>query len=488
MGVWMRRALSFLTFSCLLAVGVIWAGDAPSVDFDKKVDSTGIVEHAKRRGKMRRAMPLNPIATVKKLPAELEAFRVAAATLSTAMDSPVAREKGRLPLPTLACDQMPPSADDPGGETPSLCLDVRRANSASKIESAMGYSPITGPYEPLPRDNEDYKQTIDLKEKLGTAGEGFDTSSLKESAKAGSIPGPVRNALLTRWIALDQERTNLILAARPLDSDDESLYRFAVRINTWYDRIVARKRILDSNIADYNRLCLGRELPRDEYEQCEAYRARGNRCIELHNASLAENDRLVGIWQSGKKCLEARGTDFRTWVLNWINQVIKPWIGDARKALDDACGKLKTIALVPAAPKVPTGGKSLIFKAWPTFEDGAKPCPVSYLWRADPAIGNLSVSPASQLVATLTSGASEAVGEVVVDGADTVGGMAKGTSKVSVVDRVQPCEIENHSCRPLESGLIQNLCSYYCCGSRDQEVHNEPTCNRGNCPTRFCVP
>lgn len=450
----MRRALSFLTVSCLLAVGVIRAGDTPSIDFDKKIDSTGIVEQAKQQGKMRRARPFEPLKELKPLPPELEALRT--------LQSPKVKEetsssqvqefqKGRLPLPTLACDQMPPSADDPGGETPSLCLDVKRPKRGSKVNSIENFAPITGPYEPLPRDNEEYRQSVQLKEKLGTGGEGIEIAALRKISKGSSIPGPVRDALLTRWFALDQERTNLILASRPLDSDDEALYRFAVRINTWYDKIVARKRILDSNIADYNRLCLGRQLPRDEYEQCEAYRARGNRCVELHNASLAENDRLVGVWKSGKKCLEVRGADFRTWVLNWINQVIKPWLGDATQAIENACDRLISLSATATPPVIAPRGSST-FAAIPKYADtGEKPCPTKFMW--DPfgsAIGQIR-SQRDQVV-TFTSSGQRGSQQFRVEAADDFSTKVAGVvvtvagGKLCPVDRTYDREENKTHC------------------------------------------
>jgi hypothetical protein len=399
---------------------------------------------------------LNPLPKLEERLPELEALRL----LHPAVENYQAlkfREpvlpKGRLPLPTLACDQMPPSGDDPGGETPSLCLDAKSAKRGESAgQSGTNFAPITGPYEPLPRDNEEYRQSIDLKEKLGTAGEGIvATVSLLPSGKDRSIPGHVRNALLTRWFALDQERTNLIIAARPLDSDDEALYRFAVRINTWYDRIVARKRVLDSNISDYNRLCLGRQLPRDEFEQCEAYRIRGNKCVDSHRASLAENERLVGVWQSGKKCLEARGTDFRTWVLNWINQVIKPWIGDTTQALENACDRLISLSATATPPVITPRGSST-FAAIPKYADtGEKPCPTKFMW--DPfgsAIGQIN-SQRDQVV-TFTSSGQRGTQQFRVEAADDFSAKVAGVvvtvagGKLCPVDRTYDREENKTHC------------------------------------------
>lgn len=360
------------------------ANDKQSIDFDKGIDGTGIIERAQKQGRMRRARPLHPLLELIKQPPELESLRSlypeARIANVTEFKEP-ATPKGRLPLPTLGCDRMPPGSDDPGGATPSLCITNKQANQARLAPSNPNFGPITGPYEPLPRDNEEYKQSVILKEKLGTAGEGLiaEVAALP-SGKDRSIPGHVRNALLTRWFALDQERTNLIIAARPLDADDEALSRFGFRLNTWLDRIRARKQILDSNVSDYNRICLGRPLPDDEFKQCEDFRSRYKSCAEAHNASLAERNRLTGLWQDNRKCLEARGTDFRTWVLNWINQVIKPWIGDSTQALENACDRLISVTAT-ASPAVITPRRSSTLTAIPKYaETGEKPCPTQFKW------------------------------------------------------------------------------------------------------------
>lgn len=371
------------------------ANDKHNIDFDKGVDGTGIIEKAQKQGRMRRARPLHPLLELIKQSPELESIRLrypAAGNVDAAEFKEPATPKGRLPLPTLGCDRMPPGRDDPGGATPSLCITNKQNNQARLAPSSPNFGPVTGPYEPLPRDNEEYKQSITLKEKLGTAGEGLVAAvAALESGKDRSIPGPVRNALLTRWFALDQERTNLIIASRPLDADDEALSQFASRLNTWLDRIRARKQILDSNVSDYNRICLGRPLPEDEFKQCEDFRLRYKSCAEAHNASLAERNRLTGLWQDNRKCLEARGTDFRTAVLNWMNQIIKPWINDTTQALENACDRLVSVSAA-AQPATIAPRKIAALIARPMYADsGEKPCPTRFLWKPEVSVlGNLS--------------------------------------------------------------------------------------------------
>lgn len=495
----MRRAITVFSISWALAaaclafsVGPLEAGDTLKVDFDNGGDSTGIVEHARRQGRMRRAPVPLPMSEIKQ-PEDLERLGLLMGFAREHKFVPPQAESpkmGRLPLPSgVACDQMPVSKDDPGGPTPSLCIAGKDRSRHEVAPSNTNFVPVTGPYEPLPRDNQDYKESVELKPQLGPVGDVIKSASPDMLSKfAGPFPPPpIRGPLHVRWNEFDTMRTNFIADARRLDADDEAQSQFAYRLNKWLDNIRARKPVLDYQLSEYNRLCMGRQLPDDEFRQCKDFVTRYNNCVRAHNASLAERDRLAGVWQDNKRCLQSRGDAFRAQIVNWANVKIKPWLSDAKAAIAAACNRLRALELLPVNPKVATGGKALIFRAWAYFEGEAKQCPVSYLWSADPAIGSLAVSPGSQLVATLTSGPSEAVGKVIVEGVDTTGEKRRAESLVSVVDLVQVCEVERVDCRP-SGELIINECNYYCCGDKFAEIHPAATCNIMNCPTRFCTP
>lgn len=431
----------------LLLAGLLRAADSPPVDFDNGRDASGIIEHARKQGRLRYALPLDPIEEAGPQPAGLDSL--------PALTEPAIEVEttGKLPLPIGTGCEQDPGADDPGGETPSLCA-VSKA--ASRSRGATTLVPITGPYEPLPRDNPEYKESLALRERI-----------IGDVGVTGPIPPPVREALLNRWNLLDAKRTELILAARPLDTDDERLSRFARRLNVWFDLIMQRKAVLDANTATYNRLCLGRPLPDDEFRQCEAYRSRFNSCVDRHNASRRERNRLVGVWQSGKQCLEARGVPFREMVANWANRTVKPWISDAIKALAGDCDAVKRVNMSPPNPTdLMTGGDTLRMQGFPVHEgNGENPCPIKkWDWKKVPRRGDIgTLTEASEpSMATLVTGPQEAFGAVDLVVTDSKGNTGPGSVVVTVKSALQTCALIEEVSHP----RVRNRCEYRCRNSR----------------------
>ena len=373
----MRRQMLFVILfaSVLCAAGPALAED-PQVDFNNSRDKSGIIETARKQKATRWAKPLDEVKEISTKFYELDALPRPSqpAPVVPAIATPTA-EGAFYPPSGVACDQMPPSADDPGGGTPALCSKKRRADSASS--SSANVVPITGPYEPLPRDDQNYQDAVWLKSQI----EGIGAVNGVPTAK-GSIPPPVRDALLNRWPPLYSKRTELIAQARPLDADDEALSRFAYRLNVWLDNIKRRKPILDSQLAQYNSGCLGRPLPEDEYLKCESYRLRFNDCVARHNASLNERNRLADVWYQGKSCLTTRGNSFRARVTDWVIGLVRPWVADARAALAKACDPLVSVAAT-ATPQTIGPQKTSQLKAEPKYSNtgpDSKPCPTKYKW------------------------------------------------------------------------------------------------------------
>jgi len=380
-------------------VNTLHAGDT-QVDFDKGKDHSGIVETARKQKSKRWAKPLDKIKEFSTKFADLDNMpRPAQSSPTTPTIAPLVSTAALFPPSAVACEQMPPSSDDPGGGTPALCGKKRRTDSASS--PAANIVPITGPYEPLPRDDKDYQDAVWLKSQI----EGIGAVNGVPNTKA-SIPPPVRDALLNRWPPLYSKRTELIAQARPLDADDEALSRFAYRLNVWLDNIKRRKPILDSQLAQYNSGCLGRPLPDDEYKQCESYRSRFNDCVGRHNASLNERNRLAGVWQEGKNCLTSRGNSFRARVRDWITLIVKPWVEDARKALANACDPLISVSATATPPTIEPQKTSTLTAEpkYSTTGPDSKPCPTTYKWSPTfTTMGNLD-GVTSQTVTFTSSG------------------------------------------------------------------------------------
>lgn len=442
----MKRALVLCAVLLPLA-GVLRAGDAEKVDFNRDRDSSGIVEHARQQGRVRYALPLAAIMGVEEDSADIwSATHPLAEVVPDSAPRSVVDAAGKLPLPSgTGCEQHPPSGDDPGGETPSLCA---AAASSSTVKTAA-LAPITGPYEPLPRDNPEYRESVALRDQIN-GGVG----------KRAPVPPPVRDALLNRWNQLDTRRSELILAARPLDADDERLSAFATRLRLWSDRIWQRRAILEANLATYNQLCLGRPLPEDEYKQCDSYRLRFNSCVDAHNASVRERSRLVGIGQDGLRCLESRGNSFRTQVVNWVNLTVKPWIVDARKALEESCDPVKSFRITPRnPPPLKVGGEVLTLRGFPVHEAGTNPCPIKdWKWDKVNSEGDIGALSDEESIARLTSGPNEAVGSVVLTVTDSMNNTAERAVPVRVRALVETCDLDAASSHP----HVRYICTYRC--------------------------
>jgi hypothetical protein len=378
-----RQHFIVLMFASLIsAVSTSHAGDT-QVDFDKGKDHSGIVETARKQKNKRWAKPLDKIKEFSTKFADLDNTpRPNQSAPTTPTIAPMVSTAAFFPPSAVACDQMPPSSDDPGGSTPALCGKKRRSNAASS--PGANVVPITGPYEPLPRDDKDYQDAVWLKSQI----DGIGAVNGVPNAKA-SIPPAVRDALLNRWPPLYSKRSDLIAQARPLDADDEALSRFAYRLNVWLDNIKRRKSLLDSQGAQYDSGCLGRPLPEDEYRQCESYRLRFNNCVAGHNASLNERTRLADAWYQGKSCLTTRGNSFRARVTDWVIGLVRPWVADARAALAKACDPLISVAATATPPTILPRRTSTL-NAEPKYSNSgpdSKPCPTQYKWK--PAASNM---------------------------------------------------------------------------------------------------
>ena len=151
--------------------------------------------------------------------------------------------------------------------------------------------------------------------------------------------------------------------------------------------------------------------------------------------------------------------------MNWASLRIKPWITDARKAIENACDPVKKVRLVPAnPPPIRTGGDILTLRGFVVY-GGDKPCPiVRHTWtklNSTGDIGNLVEDSADQTLATLTTGIMEAVGAVVLEVQDSQDNVERGSSVVTVSASVRTCELNKLASHP----FVKNFCQYICVNS-----------------------
>lgn len=451
----MRRQMLFvILFASVLCAADPALAEDPQVDFNNSRDKSGIIETARKWKDTRWAQPLDEVKEISTKFYELDALPRPSqpAPVVPTISTPTA--KGAFYPPSdVVCDQMPPSADDPGGGTPALCGKKRRADSASSPSANV--VPITGPYEPLPRDDQDYQDAVWLKSQI----EGIGAVNGAPTAK-GSIPPPVRDALLNRWPPLYSKRTELIAQARPLDADDEALSRFAYRLNVWLDNIKRRKPILDSQLAQYNSGCLGRPLPEDEYSKCESYRLRFNDCVGRHNASLNERNRLADVWYQGKSCLTTRGNSFRARVTDWVSGIVKPWAADARAALAKACDPLVSVAATATPPTIEPQKTSTLMAEPKYAASGpdSKPCPTKYKWSPAITVMGILSGETSQSV-TFTSFGQRGTQDFRVEASDDFSVKVAGV--VVKIEGGKLCAVR----RTYDRAENKTACAYQCAQS-----------------------
>lgn len=446
----MRRQSTAVALFGTLLLAVPLCAEDPKVDFNAGKDHSGIVESAKKQRKGRWAKPLTKLQDFSGKYSLLDALSRPAQSTQP-VQAPATDSTSLLyPPSAVACDQMPPSSDDPGGGTPALCGKKR---TASTLTSTSGlFVPITGPYEPLPRDDQDYQDAVGLKSQIDSVGAGKGAPSIK-----GSIPPPIRDALLNRWPNLYNKRMELITQSKPLDADDESLSRFAYRLNVWYDTIKRRKSALDSQLAQYNSGCLGRPLPDGEYQACESYRVRFNSCAANHNASLNERNRLADVWYQGKSCLETRGNSFRNRVRDWVIGIVKPWSADARAALAKACDPLISVSAA-ATPQTILPRKTSVLEATPKYSTSgpdSKPCPTTYKWK--PLFSTLGILDSDSIRSvTFTSSGQRGTQDYRVEASDDFSTKVAGT--VVTVAGGTICPVT----RSYDPADDKTTCEYHC--------------------------
>lgn len=472
----MRLHLVLAALPLLLSAQLAFAADdSPKVNFDQGVDASAILERAREKSGVSGLPPLQPLLQRESLP-ELDKISIPASLVEAFVS---------LPEPaTKACDNWDPDQDGRGSgkscaksEEPNSCPEKITVHSLlpksiQKIKIPKGV--ILGPFRPLPDQSAVYRDGLGWRQKIDP------------------LPAPVRDPLVRDWNGIESNRSGLINDGSNLDVEDEALYADAVRINIWRDRIDARAVVFNQWLPQYNQQCLGRPLPPDEFKTCKNWADRYNGCVNRHNASVQRYNAAVAAWKSAYASLNSRGGVFISRVQDWEILRIKPFIEQAKKALEAKCDKLVGMEIFPAAPPpVQVGGGTLDFFATPAFASpGDNPCPVSYLWTTKNTSGNIGtllIDPKDQKHATLTSGKDPAQGLVIVDGKDTMGATAAASAPVTVVKGALQCKLLFHSCNP-EGPPYEVVCSYDCCGTPAEGRYYSNTCASGVCGTRFCAP
>jgi hypothetical protein len=306
------------------------AAQQKKVDFDSGKDDTGIIAQVKKEGSLRYANPLRTLDARSTLPAGL----VPAKKGSVHKRSAHVVERG-LDLPSsVPCDSYPPSADDPGGATPDFCGSGAAGRSSAQRKAASATT-----YASWVESNSDYAEALSLKSQLEGGGVGFRSGGVSSLA---SVPGA--GPILDRWPPIASQHGTYLNQAGLLDGQGDSFSAFTARLNNWGGKIQARLDEAKTDTDQYNAACLGRPLPPDEYQACNAYKAGFDQCVSAHNASQQQFQSLVQIWNNNKQCLQSSGDSFVKTFLDWITSVVKPWASDAKKALQDdsdcAVGKI----------------------------------------------------------------------------------------------------------------------------------------------------
>lgn len=317
----MRRILK-ITLLVAGGLGVAFpaAAQQKKVDFDNGKDDTGIIEQAKTEGSLRYANPLRTLAAPRALPKGLTP------AIKRTVHQRSAHVESGLDLPSsVPCDSYPTSADDPGGATPDFCGSGAAGRSLKQRKAASATT-----YTSWVEGNPDYAEALSLKSQLEGGGVGVRAGGVSSLA---SVPGA--GPVLDRWPPIAAQHGTYLDQASRLDGQVDSFSAFTTRLNSWGGKIQARIDEANADTNQYNAACLGRPLPPDEYQACNAYKARFDQCVSAQNASLQQFQGLVQVWNNDKQCLQSNGDSFVKTFLDWIAGIVKPWISDAKKALED---------------------------------------------------------------------------------------------------------------------------------------------------------
>ena len=321
------------------------------------------------------------------------------------------------------------------------------------------------------------------------------------------LPPEVRDPLKAEWASISTLWAGLTSEANGLEAEDDRLYARAEALDRNAERLERKAQVLKGDIDNFNRQCVGRPLPPDEYQACLRWRDDLQQRIRAHNAEVEQHNDAVNQWRSEVTDLRRRaGTESANgkqkaspWlprVMGAEGQRLIPFSNAAKKALEErGCGRLTGLKIHPVAPPdLPTRSIQR-FTATASFgppED--KPCPVTYLWMTRNSVGNIGrlEVQSNQKSADLITGNNEAKGLVVVEADEVIGKNTRFQAEAHVTVK----DLGNVFCGLLPNQShpdVPNICAYECGdgsslrGSLDQFGEADPA-NPGRIRCKNTIP
>ncbi len=161
------------------------------------------------------------------------------------------------------------------------------------------------------------------------------------------LPPEVRDPLKAEWASISTLWAGLTSEANGLEAEDDRLYARAEALDRNAERLERKAQALKGEIDNFNRQCVGRPLPPDEYQACLRWRDDLQQRIRAHNAEVEQHNNAVNQWRSEVTDLRRRaGTESANgkqkaspWlprVMGAEGQRLIPFSNAAKKALEDS--------------------------------------------------------------------------------------------------------------------------------------------------------
>lgn len=312
----MRRAFVFLSFSYALAVGAIWAANAPVVDFDQVIEISDVLESARessRQDKIQReyyGSGKQPLLARIKLPAHIESIGPQGAWRDAS--------KGEL-KELRPCEQINPDLDEGAAILAHRMEDgaLPPCTIQERLEILWGDQKV----KPLPMNGSE-RVAEDAYESISR-----DSKPYAESEHwLAQVPRmPIGNQQRFRdWHqSIKSTRANLMQSGKSLDRNEAALVERVRGLRRWSSRIDARSDLIQRDVDDFNRIC--RDNPNPPRARCRDWAESGKACIGRHNSSVGRFNAANNQWKGDRDKHFIAVDSYKTGVKSWEDDEVVPF-------------------------------------------------------------------------------------------------------------------------------------------------------------------
>ena len=257
-----------------------------------------------------------------------------------------------LAIVLIPVSAEPPKLDfDQGVDAAQILKDIRQQIPLEPIDKTLLIPALSATKEP------DFVITgavigMDLRARIDQS-EPYRTAA-QYPPLIENLPPEVRDPLKAEWAGISTIWTGLTSEADGLEGEDDRLYARAEALDRNAQRLERQGQTLKNEIDNFNRQCVGRPLPPDEYQTCLRWRDNLQQRIRGHNAEVEQHNNAVFQWRSEVTDLRRRaGTESaagKQKASPWLPRVIGvegqrliPFSNAAKKALEEDGARRTTV-------------------------------------------------------------------------------------------------------------------------------------------------